>query len=74
MASLTTTAQNTTNKTELAEAVATSQEALADMTDRISDLAEFEIDTNFDFNAQDLGLDFRSRAYWCLWPLSRWPP
>ena len=62
MASLTTQSQSDVNKSDLASAVAEAQAALNDMTDRISELANYNIDTNFDFSPQDLGIEFRSRA------------
>lgn len=62
MASLTTQAQSNTNKSDLEQAVEEAQTSLDQMTDRISDLANFEIDTNFNFDPQDLGIEFRSRA------------
>ena len=60
--SLTTQEMNNDNKSQLSEAAAEAQASLNDMTDRIADLAAFEIDTNFDFSPQDLGIEFRSRA------------
>jgi len=62
MASLTDQADNDTNKTQLANASAEAQVALDDMGQRISTLADFTIDTNFDFSPQELGIEFRARA------------
>ena len=62
MASLTTQAQSDDNKSDLASSVEDAQLALTDMTQRIQALADFSIDTNFDFSPQELGISFRSRA------------
>jgi hypothetical protein len=62
MASLTNQADQTKNQIELSDAVTEAHASLDNMTDRISELGDFEIDTNFDFSPQDLGIEFRSRA------------
>lgn len=62
MASLATQAQADANRSDLALAVTTAQAALTDMTARINDLTNFTIDTQFNFNPQELGFAFRNRA------------
>ena len=62
MVALTTLAQNEANKAALESATEQVQTSLTESAARINELADFTIDTNFNFSPQNLGIEFRSRA------------
>ena len=62
MASLTSQTQADDNRSDLAQAVEETKIALDLMTERITKLADFEIDTQFDFEPHELGRNFKDQA------------